>query len=105
MSPAQPVTVAAPVEPLAASNGGPKLSKNEQRRRAEALAAVEVEVTATEARATELAEAMQAAATAQDFTRLQQLNAEYEAAEARVVALLEQWETLAHEPGDHRTDG
>ncbi len=104
-APAQPVAVAAPVEQLAAANGGPRLSKNEQRRRAEALAAVEAEVAATEARASELAEAMQAAATAQDFTRLQQLNAEYEAAEARVVALLEQWEALAHEPGDHRTDG
>jgi predicted deacetylase len=81
------------------------LSKNEQRRRAEAVAAVEAEVSAAERRVIELTEAMQAAAEAQDYAGLQELTAAYEATEARVVELLEQWEALAHEPDHHRSDG
>ncbi len=83
----------------------PALSKNELRRRAEAQATLEADIAATEARMATLAESLQAAATAQDYARLQELTAEYEAAERRHEALLAEWETMTHEPAHHRADG
>ncbi len=81
------------------------LSKNELRRRAEAQATLEANIAATEARLAGLAERLQAAATAQDYARLQELTAEYEAAERRHEALFAEWEALTHEPASHRADG
>ena len=92
------------------ANGGadeppPTLSKNELRRRAEAQATLEAEIAATETRLGALAERLQAAATAQDYARLQELTAEYEAAERRHEALFAEWEALTHEAAGHRADG
>jgi len=81
------------------------LSKNELRRRAEAQATLEADIATTEAQLAALAESLQAAATAQEYTRLQQLTAEYEAAERRHEALFAEWEALTHEPASHRADG
>ena len=97
-------TVAAP-----AANGEaaapPRLSKNEQRRRAETVAGVERGITETEAALAALGEALQRAAAAQDYPELQRLTAEYAAAEARLESLFAEWEALTHEPADHRADG
>ena len=83
----------------------PALSKNELRRRAEAQATLETDIAATEARLAALAESLQAAATAQDYARLQELTAEYETTERRHEALFAEWEALTHEPAHHRADG
>ncbi len=77
------------------------LSKNEQRRRAEALVMLEADITATEAALISLGDALQGAAEAQDFTELQRLTADYEAAEDRLEDLFSQWEAMTHEPANH----
>jgi ATP-binding cassette subfamily F protein 3 len=83
----------------------PRLSKNEQRRRAETVAGVERDITDTEAALAALGEALQRAAAAQDYPELQRLTADYGAAEARLAGLFAEWEALTHEPADHRADG
>jgi ATP-binding cassette subfamily F protein 3 len=103
-------TTAEPPAPAApAANGEsaapPRLSKNEQRRRAEAVAAVERGINETEAAMTALGEALQRAAAAQEYPELQRLTAEYAAAEARHDELFAEWEALTHEPADYRADG
>ena len=83
-----------------------ELSKNEIRRRAEALAAVEAAIAATETELAGLGETMQAAAEAQDFAGLMRLTAEYEQAERRLEELFDEWGQMTHEPAiDHRADG
>jgi ATP-binding cassette subfamily F protein 3 len=77
-------------------------SKNELRKRAETLAAVEAGITATEAELAELGQALQDAAAAQEYAELQRLTAIYETADARLAKLLDEWEALTHEPADHR---
>ena len=98
-----------PVELPGSSDGTPvqsALSKNEQRRRAEALSSLEAGITAVEARIAELGEALQNAAAAQDYPQLQNLTAEYAAAEVELEQLIRQWEKMDHEPAmDYRTDG
>ena len=89
----------------ASTTAAPRLSKNEQRRRAEALAALERGIAAADVEMAGLGEALQAAAAAQDYAELQRLTAAYEAAQARQEALYGEWEALAHEPADHRADG
>jgi ATP-binding cassette subfamily F protein 3 len=103
-------TTAEPPAPAApAANGEsaapPRLSKNEQRRRAEAVAAVERGINETEAAMAALGEALQRAAAAQEYPELQRLTAEYAAAEARHDELFAEWEALTHEPADYRADG
>ncbi len=103
--PAAAEVVAAP-----ASNGSgaaaPQLSKNEQRRRAEALAELEAGIAATEESLATLGEALQTAAAAQDFNELQRLTADYTAAEEKLEALFARWEEMTHEPANHhRVDG
>jgi len=83
----------------------PRLSKNEQRRRAETVAGVERGITETEATLAALGDALQRAAVTQDYPELQRLTAEYAAAEARHEALFAEWEALTHETADHRADG
>ncbi len=83
----------------------PRLSKNELRRRAETVTAVERGITETEAAMAALGEALQRAAAAQEYSELQRLTADYGAAEARLEALFAEWEALTHEPADHRADG
>jgi ATP-binding cassette subfamily F protein 3 len=83
-----------------------RLSKNEQRRKAEALATLERDIAGAEAALAALAESLQAAAEAQDYAELQRLTAEYEAAERSLEDLFKEWEALTHEPvADRRTDG
>ena len=95
--------VPAPVEEIPAA--APRLSKNEQRRRAETLAGIENDISATEATIARLGDGLQAAAAAQDYADLQRLTAEYEAAEAELERLFAEWEALTHEPADHRANG
>ncbi len=83
----------------------PRLSKNEQRKRAETLAAVEGGIAAADATLARLGEALQVAAAAQDYGQLQRLTAEYEAAQARLEALYGEWEALSHATADYRADG
>jgi ATP-binding cassette, subfamily F, member 3 len=82
-----------------------RLSKNEQRRRAEALSSLEADIAATEAELTRLGEAMQVAAEAQEYVEFQQLTEEFQATEQKLERLFSEWERLTHEPaGDHRVD-
>ena len=98
-----------PTTALPAANGEtaapPRLSKNEQRRRAETVAGVERGITETEAALAALGEALQRAAAAQDYPELQRLTAEYGVAEAQLESLFAEWEALTHEPANHRADG
>jgi len=98
-----------PTAPTPAANGDtaapPRLSKNEQRRRAETVAGVERGISETETALATLGEALQRAAAAQDYPELQRLTVEYAAAEARLEGLFTEWEALTHEPADHRADG
>jgi ATP-binding cassette subfamily F protein 3 len=83
-----------------------RLSKNEQRRRAEALASLERNITEAEAALAALGESLQAAAAAEDYAELQRLTAEYESAERSLEGLFKEWEAQTHEPAaDHRADG
>ena len=106
---ARPVVMETP--PAPATNGDNvdaslRLSKNELRRRAKALTALETGITATEAELAELAEELQGAAEAQNYGELQRLTAAYEAAERKLEQLFSDWEKMPHEPaGDYRTDG
>jgi ATP-binding cassette subfamily F protein 3 len=103
---AKPALVEPAEEPARNGNGATgRLSKNEQRRRAEALLSVEAEIAATETVLAGLGEALQEAAAAQDYAELQRLTAEYAAAEAKLESLLHEWEAMTHEPAaDHRAD-
>ncbi|MBK8988045.1 MAG: ABC-F family ATP-binding cassette domain-containing protein [Chloroflexi bacterium] len=82
-----------------ASNGddAPRLSKNEQRRRAEALAALERQVHELEARLHAISQTLQAATQAQSFDKIQSLSLEYAAVEEELAQRMSEWETLAHE--------
>lgn len=88
-----------------ATVGTGRLSKNEQRKLAETVAAIENSIAATEAELVRLAGTMQTAAEDQDYARLQQLTEQYQAAEQELDRLFREWETLTHEPAhDHRAD-
>ena len=105
------VEVEAPSAGATSTNGDgsaapSRLSKNELRRRAEALETVEADIAATEDAITRLAEALQSAAAAQDFSELQRLTADYEVAERKLEQLFDEWETMTHErASDHWPDG
>ncbi len=99
-----PPTTAAPVA-NGETTAPPRLSKNKQRRRAETVAGVERGITETEAALAALGEALQRAAAAQDYPKLQRLTVDYGAAEARLESLFAEWEALTHEPANHRADG
>ena len=73
--------------------------------RAEAVAALEADISATEAALAGLGEALQTAAAGQDFAALQRLTADYAATEQKLEQLFKDWEGLTHEPAnDHRLD-
>jgi ATP-binding cassette subfamily F protein 3 len=83
-----------------AENGrseGERLSKNEQRRRTEELAALEAAVAEAEASLAGLVETLQAATESQTYEEVQRLSHDYAAAEKRLESLVQQWETLAGE--------
>jgi ATP-binding cassette subfamily F protein 3 len=87
-------------------DNGAGLSKNELRRRVEALAAVEAAVTEAETRLEALTHDLQAAAEQEDFARVHDLSRDYAKTEERLHALLVEWEEMAHAtPHDHRING
>lgn len=74
------------------SPNGTTLSKNEQRRRAEALASLEADITAAEQALQRLSADLQQATEAQSFDKIQDLGLAYAEAESRLEGLLTQWE-------------
>ena len=88
-----PAVVATEETPMVA----PQMSKNERRRREEALATAEARIHSAEERVAALAAALQDASAAQDFDKIQSLSIEYGAAQQSVDALLAAWEKLASE--------
>jgi len=76
---------------------GRTLSKNEQRKRAEAIARIEADIHALETRLETLTKAMETAAQSESFDKIQAISLEYAAAEVTLEELLEKWETMAHE--------
>ena len=78
-------------------NGRTTLSKNEQRRRAEALTNIENKIEKTEIELAQLTNDLQEATTAQSFDKIQQISQAYAATEEKLSALMEEWEMLAHE--------
>jgi hypothetical protein len=91
------VVVTPAAEPEVAVNGRATLSKNEQRRQAEALAELEATITDAEATLTQITEDLQIATQEESFDKIQSLSIEYTAAEEALAALMKQWEKLAHE--------
>lgn len=84
--------------PEAAGNSnGATLSKNEQRKRAVALAEMEQAVHDLEARLHAISQELQAATQAQSFDKIQNLSLEYAATETALEERLAEWEKLAHE--------
>ncbi|KAA3658377.1 MAG: ABC transporter ATP-binding protein, partial [Chloroflexi bacterium] len=81
----------------AARNGGLQLSKNEQRRRAEALSQLENQIAETEAKLHEISHNLQKATEAQSFDKIQNLSSAYAETETALEDLMAQWETLADE--------
>jgi predicted nuclease with TOPRIM domain len=78
-------------------NGRSTLSKNEQRRQAEALAELETTIAEAETALAQITENLQAATQEESFDKIQSLSIEYAAAEEALAALMKQWEKLAHE--------
>jgi len=78
-------------------NNGTGLSKNEQRKRVEALAAVEAEIETLEEKLKTLSEEMETATQTESVDRIQTISIEYATIEQSIEALMEQWETMAHE--------
>lgn len=78
----------------AATNGTEARSKNESRRRAAALAAVEAEIAYLEEQLAAISQALQEAATAQDFDKTQSLGLEYARLESQLTQQLETWENM-----------
>ena len=78
-------------------NGRKPLSKNEQRRRAEALTNIENQIEKTEIELEQLTNDLQEATTAQSFDKIQQISQAYAATEEKLSVLMEEWEILAHE--------
>lgn len=100
------VAVAAEPGQQAASTNGSGLSKNEQRKRQQALDEAEHAIHETEQTITRLGEALQEAAASQAYERVQELTLAYQKAEEQLEALLKAWEELAHgAPDYHRVDG
>jgi ATP-binding cassette subfamily F protein 3 len=80
-------------EAIAQADGG-LISKNEQRRLAQALHQVEMEIAGAEDHLAHLTEALQQATETQSFDKIQSLSQEYAQAEQALEALLAQWEKL-----------
>jgi len=78
-------------------NNGTGLSKNEQRKRVEALVAVEAEIETLEEKLKTLSEEMETATQTESVDRIQTISIEYATIEQSIEALMEQWETMAHE--------
>lgn len=99
-----------PVVTQSSTNGSSsptgRLSKNEQRKLAEAVAAIEAGIAAMEAELEKLAGEMQTAAEDQDYPALQRLTDRYQETERKLDHLFSEWELLTNEPAhDHRPNG
>ena len=84
-------------DPSPTANGQPRLSKNEQRKLAEALQAAEEKITAVEAHIEQVSQELQAASEAQDFDKIQAKSIEYNTLQETLESLMTHWEELAHE--------
>lgn len=78
------------------SAGG--LSKNEQRRRAQAMQTLETQIHDLEVALEEVATALQTASAVQDFPAIQQASQRYADLQAHLEDLLDAWEVFAREP-------
>ncbi|MCB8943180.1 MAG: ABC-F family ATP-binding cassette domain-containing protein [Ardenticatenaceae bacterium] len=94
---AKPMAVTEPAETKPEANGRSALSKNEQRRKEEALADLEATITQAEADIARITQELQAATQEESFDKIQSLSIEYAAAEEALDALMMKWEKLAHE--------
>lgn len=89
---------AAAPEPSPSENGQkPKLSKNEQMRRQQAIEAIENKITAKEAELARVAEELQEASEAELFDKIQSKSIEYSTLENELEALIHEWEKIASE--------
>ena len=88
----KPIARVKPITPAA-----PTLSKNAQRKRAEALHQVEEAITDAENHLATLTLAIEQATQSQNFDKIQSLSVEYTDTETELEELLEQWETLSDE--------
>ncbi|MCA9975909.1 MAG: hypothetical protein KC413_09180, partial [Anaerolineales bacterium] len=86
----------AAVQPESEGNGS-GLSKNEQRKRADAVARLENDIAAAEQALAKLAEDLQMATQAQSFDKIQSLSVEYGDMALHLEQLLAQWEKMTHE--------
>ncbi len=80
-----------------AENNGSGLSKNEQRRRAETLVALEAEIHTLEEKLETLSKAMETATQTESVGKIQAISIEYATTEQSIDTLMEKWETMAHE--------
>ncbi|GAB4272992.1 MAG: ABC-F type ribosomal protection protein [Candidatus Promineifilaceae bacterium] len=76
---------------------GFQLSKNEQRRLAEAIAKIEAEIHQTEEKLAQISREIEEATQAERFDRIPDLSVEYTTTEEKLERLLNEWEALAHE--------
>ncbi|MDJ0755551.1 MAG: ABC-F family ATP-binding cassette domain-containing protein [Ardenticatenaceae bacterium] len=81
----------------APQNGDGGLSKNEQRRLAEAIQLIETQIEAAEARLAAVGVELQAASEAQDFAAVQTKSEEFSQLEGELETLMTQWEALFEE--------
>ncbi len=94
---AKAVVIRRTAKPEAAVNGRKPLSKNEQRRQAAAVAAIEAAIMEAEHVLEKIVESLQIATREESFDKIQSLSIEYSAAEETLEALMKKWERLAHE--------
>ena len=87
----------AAITPASSETDAGRLSKNEQRKRETALAALEKQVHDLETRLHAISADIQAATQAQSFDKIQTLSLEYAATEQELTQRMMEWETLAHE--------
>ncbi|MCP4415156.1 MAG: ABC-F family ATP-binding cassette domain-containing protein [Chloroflexi bacterium] len=76
------------------SQTGRQISKNEQRKQAKVIAQLESNIEAAEAEVAQISNALQEATVSHSFAKIQSLSEAYTAAEAKLEALLTQWEMM-----------
>ena len=76
---------------------GSSLSKNEQRKRTEALAALETDIHLLEEKLKTLTKAMETITPTESVDKIQAISIEYATTEQAIEALMEKWEAMAHE--------
>lgn len=84
----------AKIEPEPAASNGSGLSKNEQRRLAEALALLEDEIESAEHHLQQISEDLQKATEDQSFDKIQTLSQAYAEAETNLEELMNRWEKM-----------